>query len=377
MTLFILSCVLLLLAAIPALLCFRNRSVFLPATKSREALNAVRDTPISILMPARNEASSIGAAIESIMRSDHSNWELLILNDHSEDDTASIVTGFAERDPRIRLIESAPLPTDWNGKQHACWQLANQAQYPVFLFLDADVRLKPDATSRLLAQQHASGVPLISGFPFQETGTILEKLLIPMMHYVLLGYLPIDRMRQSNDPSFAAGCGQLFLAVRSSYFQASGHAAIRDSRHDGIKLPRAFRRAGLATDIFDASDIATCRMYRSALEVCRGILKNATEGIASPKLIGPFTCLLLGGSVLPVILLPIAIANHVSGVTCLILVMATLLGWWPRVWAAAHFRQSWLGACLHPIAVLLFINLQWCALLMKLTNLKLRWRGRT
>ena len=124
-----------------------------------------------------------------------------------------------------------------------------------------------------------------------------------MMHYVLLGYLPIERMRSTVDPGFAAGCGQLFLAKKQEYLQSDGHRAIASSRHDGIKLPRNFRNHGFKTDLFDASDIAKCRMYQSLSQVHRGLLKNATEGIANPKLILPFSILLLGGATIPPLLL--------------------------------------------------------------------------
>ena len=78
---------------------------------------------------------------------------------------------------------------------------------------------------------------LVSGFPRQTTGTLLERLLIPLIHFVLLGYLPVPLMRRSTDESFAAGCGQLFVARRDAYTAAGGHAAIRGSRHDGLGLP--------------------------------------------------------------------------------------------------------------------------------------------
>jgi len=85
-------------------------------------------------------------------------------------------------------------------------------------------------------------------------------------------------MRRSQHPAYAAGCGQLFLARRSAYEAVGGHAVIRASLHDGITLPRAFRAAGFWTDLCDMTEIATCRMYRSAGEVWRGLAKNATEG---------------------------------------------------------------------------------------------------
>ncbi len=117
----------------------------------------------------------------------------------------------AESDSRVRYVPGAVLPSGWNGKQYACKQLADAASHERLLFLDADVRLQPEALATLLAHQDATDVALLSAFPHQETGTVLEKLIIPMMHFILLGFLPLARMRASTHPAYAAGCGQLFL----------------------------------------------------------------------------------------------------------------------------------------------------------------------
>src|SRR5205807_74198 len=122
-----------------------------------------------------------------------------------------------------------------------------------------------------------SGAALVSGIPRQETGTFFERLLIPLIHFILLGFLPMKRMRSTRKPAYAAGCGQLFLARRMAYDAMGGHAIIRSSLHDGLTLPRAFRRAGFQTDLCDATDLATCRMYCGAGEVWHGLAKNATE----------------------------------------------------------------------------------------------------
>ena len=86
--------------------------------------------------------------------------------------------------------------------------------------------------------------------------------MIPMIHFLLLGYLPIWAMKLFIAPGFGAGCGQLFIASADAYAMAGGHREISTSLHDGVKLPRAFRRAGFFTDLFDATELATCRMYR-------------------------------------------------------------------------------------------------------------------
>lgn len=371
------SFVVLLIAILPVAMFFKNTFVFRPACSERELLILANSDRVSILIPARNEAATIGPTIEAILSNGHPNFEVLVLDDHSDDATASKVQSIAARDSRVRLLESCALPALWNGKQHACWQLANHSQYEWLLFLDADVRLAKDAVSRCVAEQKRRQAPLISGFPMQETGTIAEKILIPLMHYVLLGYLPIDRMRSSLGVGLAAGCGQLFFADKQVYMSIGGHSAIRNSRHDGIQLPRAFRRAGHRTDIFDATDIARCRMYTSTKEVCNGLLKNATEGIANARLIVPFTILLIGGSLLPVLSLVYGYFAGVSSIVFAVLLVATTISFVPRFIACKRFHQSYIGAVLHPFGIACFITLQWVAILRKALGLTTQWRGRS
>jgi hypothetical protein len=164
-------------------------------------------------------------------------------------------------------------------------------------FVDADVRLAPDALARLAAFLRSGGADLISGVPEQETGTFAERLVIPLIHFLLLGFLPLHRMRASRHPAYGSGCGQLFMARRDAYEKMGGHAAIRNSLHDGLTLPRAFRQAGLMTDICDVTRLASCRMYRGFAELWNGLAKNATEGLAAPATIVPATVPLLGGQV--------------------------------------------------------------------------------
>ena len=384
MVLLVISCILLALALLPLALFVKNLQDFQRACSDPAILERASQIPVSVLIPARNEESSIGAALDRLIESTHRRFEVLVLDDASEDATAQIVESKSDRFQAIALHRSKGLAPGWNGKQNACWQLAQLAQYDRLLFLDADVRLSPEALVRILAEQEYREAPLVSGFPFQETGSFAEKLLIPMMHYILLGFLPIERMRNSTDPGFAAGCGQLFLAKKADYLQAGGHSALAGSRHDGIKLPRAFRQVGLKTDIFDASDLATCRMYHNLQQVHQGLLKNATEGIANPKLIGPFTILLLGGSVLPICLFLWQLVRCLEGslwsglplATLIILGLAALVSWLPRLLAQRRFRQSMLGVLMHPWSVLWFVSLQWTALLRQALRLKTAWRGR-
>ncbi|MFO1063988.1 MAG: glycosyltransferase [Pirellulales bacterium] len=375
MVLLVLSVFALLLALLPLLMTARNLAAFQPPVDA--GTDSCKDRPgVSVLIPARNEERSIGDCIISILASDYPQFEVIVMDDASADQTGNICREIMDRDARVKLLSGSGLPDGWNGKQHACWRLAQAAIYDRLLFIDADVRLSSDALSLLTAEQDRTGTDLLSGFPKQITGSLLERLLIPLMHFILLGYLPLDRMRTSTGPEFAAGCGQLFLARRSGYFQCDGHRSIAASRHDGIKLPRSFRRSGLKTDLTDATQLATCRMYHSAAAVLRGLLKNADEGIASPKTIVPFTILLGGAAVLPAVLCAIAWLDGASPLVKALSTAALVISYRPRVLLSGRFSQSWIGVILHPIAVAVFLVLQWTALIMSLFGWKLAWRGR-
>ncbi len=296
----------LMLAVPSALLMRENLRRFLPPAGTSVA---ARRPAVSVLIPARNEADVIAASVSAALANRGVELEVIVLDDRSEDATAGIVWELARRDDRVRLVRGPELPPGWCGKQHACWVLAHEARYPVLVFVDADVRLAPDALRSMNGFLEDSGADLASGFPRQETVGLLEKLVIPLMHFVLLSFLPIDRMRRNPDPVYAAGCGQLFITRRDAYDRAGGHAAIRATLHDGLKLPRAYRLTGLRTDLFDATDLAVCRMYRSPAAVWNGLAKNAGEGIGSPRLIVPATIVLLGGQVLPVVLMTAALVS--------------------------------------------------------------------
>jgi hypothetical protein len=229
----------------------------------------------------------------------------------------------------------------------------------------------------MIAALRASRASLISGFPRQITVTPFEQLLLPLMHFLLLGFLPLDRMRESTSPAFGAGCGQLFVADREAYRRAGGHAAIRASRHDGLTLPRALRRAGFKTDLCDATRIASCRMYQSAREVLSGLLKNATEGLGAPKNIVPFSVVLALGQIAPVILL-LYIWNHRPSAALLITVLVgTAASYVPRLIAAFRFRQPLVPTLLHPLSLLILLCIQWVAMFGMLLRVPVTWKGRT
>jgi hypothetical protein len=370
MNLEILALIALVLAAIPCGLFLLNLLVYRPIANRKSII----ENSLSVLIPARNEEQNILTTLEAVLANCGCDFEVIVLDDHSTDRTAAIVRDLAQRDDRVRLETAPALPAGWCGKQHACHVLAKQARYPLLVFIDADVRLATDALSRMAVFMQPSGADLASGVPRQELGTFSDRLLLPLIHFILLGLLPMHAMRRTRMPAFSAGCGQLFIARRDAYEQCGGHAMLRDSLHDGIKLPRVFRRAGFLTDLFDATDIATCRMYHTNAETWRGLGKNATEGLAAPGTIVPMTALLLGGQVLPFVLLAFAPVLSTSGL--MLTAFAAAIACVPRLVAIRTFRQPLGAALLHPLGILALFAIQWHALVRHLAGKPSVWKGR-
>lgn len=359
----------LALAALPAGIGAVNLAVL--QTPQADLVSA--DVLVSILIPARNEAANIGEALTAARASAGVPIEIVVMDDGSTDRTADIVREHMAADPRVRLETAPPLPPGWGGKAHACQLLAEAAKGTHLLFIDADVRLAPHAAAALLAHAQRQEVPFVSGVPRQIMRTPGELLTVPMINVLLLGYLPIPRMRATTQPALGAACGQLLLVDRAAYMAVGGHAAIRGNIHDALMLVRRFRARGHRTDLVAGADLADCRMYRTFAEAWAGFLKNAHEGMAKPVALPVWTVLFAGGHILP-----------------LILVIAALLGLaplWPALAALAlslglrlavtlKSRESLWSVPLHPLAVATALAIQWTSLLRVRRGRPASWKGR-
>lgn len=348
------------LAFFPLFMTIRNLSEY------RLPNRASRCPRVSVLIPARDEESTIAGACAAALASEGVELELIVLDDNSTDRTLEVLATIS--DTRLSVVSAPPLPSGWCGKQHACHILGQLAQFDVLVFVDADVRLAPDALSRMSGFLDSSGASLASGVPHQILGTWSERLVLPLIHFVLLGFLPMGLMRQRLDARFGAGCGQLFVAKRIAYQAVGGHAAIAQSIHDGLALPRVFRRHGYRTLMFDATALAHCRMYKNVAQVWEGLSKNATEAMATPVALPFWTLLLGGGHVVPVIVL---LVTHST-----LAAVATAGGVITRLLLAYKFRQPVASALLHPVGVAALLLVQWFSLIRARVGGSATWRGR-
>ncbi len=238
---------------------------------SRDRPDAPDRPATSVLVPARDEAERLPATLRGIR------WqaaaEILVLDDESADDTASVAERAAAADPRVRRLYGSPVPAGWTGKTWACQQLADAASGELLVFCDADVSLGPGALDALWSEMCAQRADVFSVFPRQRTPTIGERLLVPLIDEVLLAFLPHPLLRLPA-VSAATANGQLLAFRRPAYAAVGGHAAVAGELVEDVALARRTRRAGLTLGLALGGDLVGARMYRGYPESVRGFGKS-------------------------------------------------------------------------------------------------------
>jgi cellulose synthase/poly-beta-1,6-N-acetylglucosamine synthase-like glycosyltransferase len=182
---------------------------------------------VSILIPARNEENNIGNCLESCLNQDYTNLEIIVLDDHSEDRTAEVVMAKTLVDPRVRLLKGKELPPGWLGKNWACHQMGGIATGEYLLFIDADVTLGKGAVSRVVSTVKSNKIGMFSVFPTQILSGTGATIVIPVMNWLLLNFLPLRQVFQSDSPKFVAANGQFILFSKETYQKTGGHATVK------------------------------------------------------------------------------------------------------------------------------------------------------
>lgn len=238
---------------------------------------------ISVLLPVRDEADQVGDCLAAVLdQIAVPDLEILVLDDGSADGTADAVRTAAGDDPRVRLLTGRPLPTGWLGKPHACAQLAEAATGSVLVFVDADVRLAPQAVAASVAVLRDAGLDLVSPYPRQVAESLSERLVQPLLQWSWLTTLPLRHAERSRRPSLSAANGQLLVVDATAYRRCGGHTAVRDQVLDDIELLKAVKRAGGSGGVVDGTGLAVCRMYTDWPSLRAGYTKSLWAAFRSP-----------------------------------------------------------------------------------------------
>lgn len=235
---------------------------------------------VSVVVPARNEAPNIEACVGSLAESTYPDFEIIVVDDRSDDRTGelarTVATGNARR---IVVVDGEALPEDWLGKPWACHQGSEVATGDLLLFTDADTVHSPDLLGRAVAGLGEEGADLLTVVGRQVMVTFWERVVQPHVFFLMLFRFPdFERVARNDNWRDAIANGQFLFFPRSSYEAIGGHTSVQDEVVEDLALAQVVKRAGLRLRIRSAEDSLATRMYRSLSHIVEGWSKNMLMG---------------------------------------------------------------------------------------------------
>ncbi|HEV7516491.1 MAG TPA: glycosyltransferase family 2 protein [Thermoanaerobaculia bacterium] len=242
---------------------------------------------VSIVIPARNEAASIGATLEAALAQEYPHFEVIVVDDGSTDGTAVEIEQ-RRGDARLIAITGAPLPPGWLGKPHALFQGTERATGNFLLFMDADVRLAPEALGDAVGFSQARGLDHLALFPGFERRGFWEEVLMPLLGVTFYMFFPSFLARLPRSRA-AFGSGAFNLVRATAYRAIGGHRLLARSVIDDVRLAMEVKAAGFASGLALGDHRVRLRMYCGRREIVEGFTKNLHSAVARLPLYTLFT----------------------------------------------------------------------------------------
>jgi len=330
---------------------------------------------VSIVVPARNEEAGIEAAVRSFCRQDYGKFEVIAVDDRSEDGTAAILNRLSREYKCLRVVSGREPPRGWLGKPHALEIGRNEARGEWLLFVDADVVYAADLLSRAMAAVERGQRDMLTLVPNFGFGGVFEAALMSHLYFVGYAMLPVALVNHSKLKWIAAGGGICNLVSRRALKDSGAFDCLRDAVVDDMGLGYKVKAAGYRIAVWRASNrLVRLRMYPGVRATIEGFTKNLFPAIRHRPYLA--ACPFLFGSI--VILVP-----YVGLVMGLVRGAVPAPVWWSLglmhavgLTIAWDFRQPLSTALLAPVREL---GWWWIMLrsMLRYWRKGIHWRGRT
>ena len=259
----------------PFLLLVRHRGAIprLPATRPPATLPR-----LSVVVPARDEGSTIGAALQSLLAQDYPGLEVIVVDDRSSDATASVLRELAARDRRLHVLRVDDLPAGWLGKNHALWRGAASATGEWLLFTDADVVFAEGALRRAVAYAEAEGLDHLTLAPRLVARGLALRAFVAFFGYA---FIALWGAHLANDPRSkrGVGIGAFNLVRRSAYERIGTMQALSLRPDDDIRLGRRLRAFGFRQRVLNGVELLSVEWYPTLGKAIRGLEKSMYSGL--------------------------------------------------------------------------------------------------
>ena len=333
---------------------------------------------VSIVVPARNEAEHIEAALVSLLQLDYPDYEVIAVDDRSEDATGAILdrlqTQWPERGEashhRLKVLHVTELPAGWLGKTHAMWQAGKQATGDWLLFTDADVVFRQDALRRAMVYAERERADHVVLFPTMVMKSVGERM---MMAFFQSQFVFAHRPWNVSDPKSrdSIGVGAFNLIRRPVYEQIGTYERLRLAVLDDMMLGELVKQEGHRQRCVFGRDLLKLRWVFGAMGMVRNLTKNFFAILHYDTAFAALAiCGILAVNLGPFFGVWIAHGWARAGfIVSLASLMAIYIG------MAARSDISPLYVLLHPIGTLLFTYAIARSVVLTLAGGGVIWRG--
>lgn len=228
-------------------------------------LDLERAPSVGVIIPARNESENIEECLASLTKSRYPNFEIIVVDDCSEDGTAELARTVPPGNAkRLVVIDGEALPEGWLGKPWACQQGARATSAELLVFADADTTHGDRLLSRSITELQNEDADLLNVLGFQVMESFWERLVQPQIFLAVVFRHPdLERSARSSQWQDGVANGQFMLIPRTSYEAIGGHESVRDRVLEDLALAQTVKRHGRTFVIRMAMDDLTTRMYHS------------------------------------------------------------------------------------------------------------------
>jgi glycosyltransferase involved in cell wall biosynthesis len=325
---------------------------------------------VSILFAARDEAEKMPEALKTFLSLDYPRYEVVAVDDRSEDESGQILAEAARHDARLRPVRIDSLPAGWLGKPHALQAAYQNSTGEWLVFTDADVHFSPDLLRRAIAMAEKKGWDHLTLLGEAKMFTFGEKITMTFFGLALVGG---TRPYAASDPRSAwyAGVGAFQLIRRSGYEKMGTHRRLAMEVIDDVKLGKIAKEAGLRSGAAKAGNAVTVHWHSGVPNIIRGTTKNffAASGyrlwVAGLQMFG-----LLLMCVFPVIALAF-VHGWGRGLAALGVAIPVIA----EIGVALEFRSPVLFAFTYPIGALIFVWMIARSTFVTIRQGGIVWRG--
>jgi 4,4'-diaponeurosporenoate glycosyltransferase len=341
-----------------------------PVCNNKKANNASRPT-VSIVVPARNEETNIPNLLKSLKIQIKAYDEIIVVDDHSEDKTATI----AEQEG-AKVIKSKQMPPGWTGKTWACYQGAQSATGKTLLFLDADTVIENGGLDRIINYyDEIGGVLSIQPYhkmkkPYEQLSAFFNLVLMAAMgSFTILGRMvkPIGLF------------GPVIALERKMYSESGGFEQVKGEILEDLAFGAEFKRRGVKLYCCGGRDTISFRMYPGGLsQLITGWSKGFAMGAVKTSI--------------PVLIMIIAWITGAIGTTrhlvqAIVVADISLVTLWGLLYIAFAMQLYWMlyrignfkpyTMLLFPIPLVFFIIVFVYSFIIIFIRKNVRWKGRT